>query len=229
MAKETAHQLGTPITSLMGWLEVMDTECGASTTSGDSHSLLNETVSNMKTDVVRLRKIANRFGQIGSVPELNECDVNAIITETAEYYRRRLPFEGKGTQIVTDLHEVPCTALNPELFGWALENLVKNALQSVDPKTGRIELSSRQATNRPEIEISVADNGKGILPAAARKIFRAGFTTKKRGWGLGLTLVKRIVEEYHRGRIILKRSKPGDTVFQITMPLAPSADSKDEA
>lgn len=223
MAKETAHQLGTPITSLVGWLEVMESECGAADAADERLPMVNETVVNMKTDVVRLRKIASRFSKIGSVPELEPCNLNDLIVDTAEYYRRRLPFEGKGTQIVTELSELPPVNLSPELFGWALENLVKNALQAVDPKSGLVKVTSHRDQGRHALIIDVVDNGRGISSAAARKIFRPGFTTKKRGWGLGLTLVKRIIEDYHGGKVSLKRSKPGETVFEICLPLRPAA------
>ncbi|MFH1688487.1 MAG: HAMP domain-containing sensor histidine kinase [bacterium] len=219
MAKETAHQLGTPITSLMGWLEVMETECAAQK-GAQPLPLVNETVVNMQADVIRLQKIANRFGQIGSIPELRLCHLQELLQETVEYYRRRLPFEGKGTKIIYEPQELPTVALNPELLGWALENLIKNALQSVDPKLGRVRIDPHVEADRKEIHITIADNGRGIPQAAARKVFRAGFTTKKRGWGLGLTLVKRIVEEYHGGRVSLQRSKPGETVFEIVLPIA---------
>ncbi len=217
MAKETAHQLGTPITSLMGWLEVMQTECSVDG-SGDP-DMLEETVANMRTDVDRLQKIANRFGKIGSVPELRPCRLSDLIRETVDYYRRRLPFEGRGTQINYEPCDLPEVMVNPELFGWALENLIKNALQTVDPREGRIDVVTNHDRGRDEVQISITDNGSGISAAAARKIFRAGFTTKKRGWGLGLTLVKRIVEEYHRGHIALRKSRPGETTFEICLPV----------
>ena len=224
MAKETAHQLGTPITSLMGWLEVMETEC---TTGGQTEPLplVNETVVNMKVDVVRLEKIANRFGQIGSIPELRLCHLQHLLQDTVEYYRRRLPFEGKGTQIIYEPKELPTVALNLELLGWALENLIKNALQAVDSRSGRVIIDPHVVSERQEIHIAITDNGIGIPQAAGRKVFRPGFTTKKRGWGLGLTLVKRIVEEYHGGRVSLKRSKPGETVFEIVLPIATHQES----
>lgn len=213
MAKETAHQLGTPISSLMGWLEVL----GADPVN-QSESSINETVDNMSIDVTRLRRVANRFGQIGSIPELIRADLNELVEEVTQYYRRRLPFEGKGIQITYEPGDVPEASLNPELITWALENLIKNALQAVDPKSGRIGLSTQPANDLRSVEIRVVDNGRGISSAAARKIFRPGFTTKKRGWGLGLTLVKRIVEDYHGGHLRLDRSRPGETIFVIQIP-----------
>lgn len=217
MAKETAHQLGTPLSSLLGWLEVLGMEYRGATTEQDE--LLESTVSNMKMDVERLQRVANRFGQIGSIPELAECDLNRIVSDTAEYYRKRLPFEGEGIQLVVRQGNIPPVRLNPELFGWVLENLVKNSLQAVDPKTGLVEIETEMQTGAGSVLLRITDNGRGIGAAAARKIFRPGFTTKKRGWGMGLTLVKRIVEEYHVGRINLAQSQPGKTVFEITLPI----------
>lgn len=221
MAKETAHQLGTPISSLLGWLEILDAECGVQ--PGDSsktRELIADTTDNMKIDVTRLQRVANRFGMIGSVPELHPHQLEDILTEVVVYYRRRLPFEGQGIRINLTTEQLPEIPLNPELFSWALENLVKNALQAVDSKTGRIEIKARLLEERHCAELRIEDNGKGIPAAAARRIFRPGFTTKKRGWGLGLTLVKRIIEEYHGGTIRLDHSRPGETVFVITIPVA---------
>lgn len=220
MAKETAHQLGTPISSLMGWLEVMDAEKESCQFNPEQLAVINDSVDNMRIDVRRLEKVANRFGKIGSVPELNPTDLNEQISEAVEYYRRRIPFEGKGVQIHFNPGDIPQVMLNPELFGWTLENMIKNALQAVDAKTGLITLETGQVPGGKMIQLEIIDNGKGISTAASRKIFQAGFTTKKRGWGLGLTLVKRIVEEYHGGRVHLKKSKPGETVFEILLPVA---------
>ena len=114
---------------------------------------------------------------------------------------------------------LPPTNFNVELLGWVLENLVKNALHAVEARSGRVEIATRPSHGGDQVIIEVTDNGAGIAPPAARKIFRAGFTTKKRGWGLGLTLVKRIVEEYHGGKITLAKSKPGETTFEICLPL----------
>jgi signal transduction histidine kinase len=220
MAKETAHQLGTPISSLMGWMEVLETERNSGSFRGEQRKLLDETLINSRDDVVRLTKVANRFGQIGSVPELRECNLNDVIQETVEYFRRRLPFEGKGIKIDFTHNELPPVRLNPELFSWALENLIKNSLQAVDSKEGRLSIKSELREPGKWVTVDIIDNGEGIPPRASRKIFRAGYTTKKRGWGLGLTLVKRIVEEYHDGRISLKKTKPGETVFEILLPVS---------
>ena len=220
MAKETAHQLGTPISSLMGWLEVVGAEFPDELISPKGKVVFGNAVENMTIDVQRLQRVANRFGQIGSVPELKSCNINALTAEVVEYYRRRLPFEGKGIQIVfvpTVEREVE---LNAELFTWGLENMVKNALQAVDSKAGRVTISTELDSDGRSVQLAIQDNGKGISAAAARKIFRPGFTTKKRGWGLGLTLVKRIIEDYHGGQIWLEKSQPGETVFVMQLPLS---------
>jgi signal transduction histidine kinase len=222
MAKETAHQLGTPISSLLGWLELL-----TMSKKGDSHCQNNDidyddVFLQMQTDVDRLQRVANRFGKIGSLPELTVGNINQLVEETSAYYRRRLPFNGKGVDIICRCNAVPPVSLNGELITWAIENLLKNALQAVDPQSGRIELATSQARDPRFVVIEVTDNGKGIPPGSARKLFRPGFSTKKRGWGLGLTLARRIVEEYHRGKICLLRSKPGETVFQIVLPISKS-------
>ncbi|MCP4685883.1 MAG: HAMP domain-containing histidine kinase [bacterium] len=220
MAKETAHQLGTPLSALLGWLEVMSAESRSGMTSAEQEELLKSTTQNMRVDVRRLQRVANRFGLIGSIPELNECDLNDLVDEAVAYYRRRLPFEGQGIRIDVQTGEIPPLMLNGELFSWVLENLIKNSLQASDSKNGQIRILTRVVSNGRGVVLNVIDNGKGISVAAARKIFRPGFTTKKRGWGMGLTLVKRIVEEYHGGRITLARSHPGETVFEIILPIS---------
>lgn len=214
MAKETAHQLGTPISSLLGWLEMIDAE-----KSGGSVDI-KDAADNMMADVRRLQRIANRFGMIGSIPELKPHDLNELIGDTVEYFRRRLPFEGQGITIEFEKVSLPEISLNPELLGWAMENLIKNALQSVDSKSGKVEIIILPPDNKKYVTVEIIDNGHGIPTGAARKIFRPGFTTKKRGWGLGLTLVKRIIEEYHSGRIIIRKSKPGETIFEINLPVS---------
>ncbi len=218
MAKETAHQLGTPISSLMGWLEVIEADRDDS--GPDNCMEIDQTtVDNMQADITRLQRVANRFGLIGSVPEMVACDLKKLIEEIVEYYCRRLPFEGRGQKLEYVAADTPPVLLNAELAGWVFENLIKNALQAVDSRDGLVAIRSFMAADGKSVTVEISDNGKGIPAAAQRKIFRPGFTTKKRGWGMGLTLVKRIVEEYHGGKIYLKRSKPGDTVFEMTLPL----------
>jgi len=220
MAKETAHQLGTPLSSLLGWLELIDKPNRQQLDNSEMDKLLDQTTIYMKTDVERLQQVANRFGQIGSVPEIEECDLNVLVDEVVKYYLIRLPFEGEGAQIKVSTGDIPPARLNRELFSWVLENLIKNSLQAVDPKSGVITLVTSVADDRKNVVLDVIDNGNGIPAGAARKLFRPGFTTKKRGWGMGLTLVKRIVEEYHVGRIILMTSRPGETIFRITLPIS---------
>lgn len=226
MAKETAHQLGTPISSLMGWLDLMEADCVDRSNNADSQKIINDAVENMQVDVNRLQRVANRFGQIGSIPELVSCDLNQLVDEVADYYRRRLPFEGHGVQITFEAGELPPVEANPELFTWTLENLVKNSLQVIDPKTGKVTLSTTLTNDSRCALVRIIDNGPGIPVAAMRKIFRAGFTTKKRGWGLGLTLVKRIIEEYHCGQVWLEASAPGKTQFAITLPISSPSEKK---
>jgi len=220
MAKETAHQLGTPISALMGWLEILSSSSLPESTAGGENGLsYSDTFDQMKTDVTRLQRVANRFGQIGARPEHKDNDINQLLDETAAYYRRRLPFDGKGLDIVLKKGDIPNVFINGELLAWVFENLVKNSMQAVDPQTGRIELRTFTAGDSAYVVVEVEDNGKGIPAGVARKVFRPGFTTKKRGWGLGLTLARRIVEEYHRGKISLSKSRPGETVFQVVLPV----------
>lgn len=218
MAKETAHQLGTPISSLLGWLEMIEGDSGENA-APITAAEFKDAVDNMKVDVHRLGRIANRFGLIGSKTELQPFDLNNLISETVEYYRRRLPFEGQGISIEFTGGGLPPVELNAELLGWSLENLLKNALQAVDSKTGRVEIRSSFDAAKRMVNVEIIDNGHGIPGGASRKVFRPGFTTKKRGWGLGLTLVKRIIEEYHGGKVYLKKSKPGETIFEINLPV----------
>lgn len=221
MAKETAHQLGTPISSLMGWLELLAVAEKAGPGQKEDGGLsYPDTFDQMKTDISRLTRVANRFGQIGAMPELHETDINVLMEETVAYYRRRLPFNGKGLEIDLNMGTVPSVSVNGELLTWVIENLIKNSLQAVDPQSGRVEIKTFLSKDNNFVIIEVVDNGKGIPAGMARKIFRPGFTTKKRGWGLGLTLSRRIIEEYHKGKISLVKSRPGETIFQIVLPVA---------
>lgn len=222
MAKETAHQLGTPLSSLMGWVELLRTSAQE---NRDSPANVKEVAERMEADLKRLEKVANRFGQIGSMPELKPVDLNAVLSETVNYFKQRLPRQGNGAVIREALLPLPPVEMNAELFGWVIENLIKNGLEAVDPKLGVIEVSSGVEPSGKAAWIRVTDNGRGVPSGAQKRIFNPGFTTKKRGWGLGLTLAKRIVEEYHNGRLILEESMPNvRTVFKISLPVAPSSE-----
>jgi hypothetical protein len=209
MAKETAHQLGTPLSSLMGWLERV--RSGASGNPG-----LTETVQEMERDVERLNKVAARFSKIGSRPDLKEENLTDVIHGVVQYVSRRLPRAGRKVDLVIDGPAEFYALINRELFEWVIENLAKNALDAMEGTPGKITFSLSRAANRKIIDVS--DTGKGIDPKYHKEIFRPGYSTKKRGWGLGLTLSKRIIEEYHKGKLFVKQSAPGEgTTFRIRL------------
>ncbi|MBZ0268953.1 HAMP domain-containing histidine kinase [bacterium] len=215
MAKETAHQLGTPISSLMGWVDLLEAETPADDTSRRS------TLEEMRTDIGRLEQIANRFERVGSMPNRTPVDVNVIVRDVAAYLRRRLPTRGRKVEILEQLTEgLPLVPSDAELLGWTVENLLKNAADAIlkSRRDGRIVVR----TNRGHpggVRIVVEDDGPGIPESIQNRIFDPGFTTKQRGWGLGLALARRIVDDYHDGRIGLLRSTPGvRTVFFVDLP-----------
>ena len=219
MAKETAHQLGTPISALMGWLELLKSQSTAGVQpEKDDAVTLATALESMSADVERLKKVANRFGKIGSAPELASHDFDKSVRETVEYFQQRLPFGKEGAKLSFESGGVETAVINPELFGWTIENLIRNALDAVDSRSGEIALRSYLSDDGRWARLEVTDNGRGIPIGVQRRIFRPGFSTKKRGWGLGLTLAKRIIDEYHGGKLILVHSSPGETMFQISVP-----------
>jgi hypothetical protein len=202
MAKEAAHQLGTPLTSLQGWVEMLrDAKADG--------MIVNE----MEKDIDRLKLVSDRFGKIGSSPKLVENNVVQQVTSMVEYMRKR----ASGKIIFTlqapseDIH----AHMSPPLFDWVIENLLKNALDAMEGQ-GSINVLIRENTD--DIYVDISDTGKGILKKNIARVFRPGFTTKKRGWGLGLSLSKRIIEQYHRGQLFVKNSEPGKgTTFRIIL------------
>ena len=202
LSKETAHQLGTPISSLMAWVEVL-----RETYPQD------ELIPEMDKDVRRLQRIAERFSKIGSLPEPKPENLNDVVSNVVQYIRRRT---SNKVSIVVDMPEHPLIVMmSAPLFEWAEENLCKNAIDAMDGQ-GRITLTARDEQDCFSVE--VADTGKGIASKNFRNVFMPGFTTKSRGWGLGLSLAKRIVEEYHHGRIFVKSSEIGrGTTFRIEL------------
>lgn len=209
MAKETAHQLGTPLSSLMAWVEL------AGSRAGDP-AVLRETLGEMRNDLDRLNKVAARFSKIGSRPDLHEEQLAEVIGGVVRYIERRLPTSGRRVQITLDAPGDPRARINRELFEWVMENLLKNALDAMEGSAGSIAISVGVQAGRPVVDVT--DTGKGIEAKLHKEIFRPGFSTKKRGWGLGLSLSRRIIEEYHRGKLYVKESTPGrGTTFRIRL------------
>ena len=202
LSKETAHQLGTPISSLMAWVEILK-----------ENYPQDELIPEMDKDVKRLELIAERFSKIGSLPEPVESSMNEVLEHVIGYMDRRT---SKKVAIVRHFpdHDVR-VKMNASLFEWVIENLCKNAVDAMEG-SGRIDLTLFD--NGEQVAIEVADNGKGIRKKDVANVFTPGFTTKKRGWGLGLSLARRIVEEYHHGRIFVKSSEVGKgTTFRIEL------------
>jgi hypothetical protein len=197
MSKETAHQLGTPISSLMGWNEMLKMNYS-------NHDKVLDISDEISSDLTRLSKITKRFSKIGSKPELIDENPYEIIVNVINYFQRRLPQLGKNVLISIAGEKEQKVKLNIELFEWVIENLIKNALDAIDNKEGKITFKVEH--NRNKIEIEVTDNGKGIENNRRKDIFRPGYSTKRRGWGLGLSLSKRIIEDYHNGKIFVKQS-----------------------
>jgi signal transduction histidine kinase len=202
MSKETAHQLGTPISSLMGWMEILK-----------QSKLDPAMVTEMQKDASRLEKIAARFSKIGSKPTLTKTDLNRILADSLEYMRNRGP---GNIEYLLDLPEKPIFAvLNSTLFEWVIENLCKNATDAIR-EGGRVILHAVETGNN--VIIDVEDSGIGIAKSRFKTIFKPGYTTKKRGWGLGLSLSKRIIETYHHGKIFVLSSDPNDsTIIRIIL------------
>ena len=205
LSKETAHQLGTPISSLMAWMELLP-EMGVDP----------DTIAEMSKDVTRLSTIASRFSKIGSKPQMEHVNLVDVVTHATSYMATRI--SGR-ISLSTDIKyaRLPVKAC-PPLFEWVMENLIKNAVDAMDG-AGRIAVEVGLLSPR-KAYIDVSDTGKGIPRKNFKTVFNPGFTSKKRGWGLGLTLAKRIIEQYHAGRIFVKSSTPGvGTTFRIELPL----------
>lgn len=206
LSKETAHQLGTPISSLMAWMEMMKE-------AYPDDKLLSE----MDNDVKRLQLIADRFSKIGSQPTPEQADLIAVLQRVVAYMDSRT-----SRTVVIMLHasaEKVMLNLNVSLFEWVIENLCKNAVDALEGRSGRIDIYVMQ--KEQTVVIDLVDTGKGIRQKDMKNVFRPGFTTKQRGWGLGLSLARRIVEEYHHGKIFVKQSEVGQgTTFRVILPVS---------
>jgi K+-sensing histidine kinase KdpD len=194
MSKETAHQLGTPTSSLAGWIEILQ----------NNYPEVSITAE-LARDVERLEKVTERFSRIGSKPSLTKENVVLLITRTVDYLKSRTSSKVKFIDEFSSINDV-IVPVNPALFEWVIENVSKNAIDAME---GNGEITIRIAETEKNALIDISDNGKGIPTSAFNKIFNPGFTTKQRGWGLGLSLAKRIIEEYHNGKIFVRHSEVG--------------------
>jgi len=211
MAKEAAHQLGTPLSSLYGWITLLESD---ELTKSQKHEIIFE----LANDADRMQKVADRFNKIGSAPELKEQRIEPLINQVLDYLEPRIPRLNKGVVLFRELKSNAKLPINAELFEWAIENVVKNAIDAIVPNQDGSYVKVISYQLEKEVIIIIEDTGKGIEKKNTNLIFKPGFSTKKRGWGLGLSLTKRIIEEYHKGKIELVKSEQGKgAIFQITL------------
>ncbi|MEX0944554.1 MAG: HAMP domain-containing sensor histidine kinase [Balneolaceae bacterium] len=212
MTKEAAHQMGTPLSSLYGWIQLLK----------DGSREDNETLSivyEIENDVSRLKGIAERFNKIGSQPELKRTILEPIIDEVISYMERRLPQLGNRIEVRKYVAPNVKAAINPELFQWAIENLIKNSMDAIKESESTPFVSISVEQEGKQLFIDIEDSGTGIDRKYHKEIFKPGFSTKKRGWGLGLSLTRRIIEEYHNGKVFLYSSEPNKgTIIRIILP-----------
>ncbi len=212
MAKETAHQLGTPLTSIMGWLALLEERVGVD----------DEVMVELNRDVHRLSMISARFSKIGSLPKLEDSDLVGVVDQTIQYFQNRLPHQGGRVQLRREGDSSNAVVFNRDLLGWVLENLIKNGIDALTEGKGTITVALEDLDDGG-VALRVSDTGKGIPAREGNKIFEPGFTTKKRGWGMGLALVKRIATQYHNGKIRIESTSQHGTTFLVTLPPAPDS------
>jgi signal transduction histidine kinase len=214
MARETAHQLGTPLTSLLGWVQLLQAQDAPAGPRA-------QTYEEMQRDLDRLAKVSARFSKIGSRPELAPLDLAAVLHDTVAYIDRRIPHLGGAVRVDSRIDPLPPVLANRELLEWAFENLLKNAVDALE-QGGEIRVRARAVDGA--VEVRIADTGKGIAAPLRGRVFQPGYTTKRRGWGLGLALVLRIVEEYHDGRIWIEDNPDKRGIcFALRLPAAGAA------
>lgn len=218
LARESAHQLGTPLSSLLGWTSMLRAAGGRA----PSPERVEEIAGEIDRDLGRLQKVANRFAQVGSIPALRSGDLTETVAGVVAYFRSRLPHLGATVGIEESYEPLPPVPFHQDLMEWVVENLLKNAIDAADKPESRIVV--RLEWRRPErlIALTIRDNGRGMTSRERRHAFDAGFSTKRRGWGLGLALARRVVREYHRGSISIMESAPGrGTTIVVTLPVPP--------
>ena len=206
MARETAHQLGTPVSALMGWVQRIK----------DHPSKTHEIIPEIEVDLQRLEQISRRFSKMGSKSDFEEFDLSIRIEKIITYLGKRLPSLGKTVELVNDIQPGIIIVANGSLLAWSIENIIRNGIDSIDKRNGKISVSLKKELN--EIKIRIKDNGKGIPKKDWKNIFRPGFSTKKAGWGLGLSLASRIIEDIHNGHLrVIESSIDIGTVIEIRL------------
>lgn len=209
MSKETAHQLGTPLTSLKGWTDYI-----SELAKNDAD--LCQVENGLKDDVDKIELVVQRFSKISTPKEYKMCNPGTIIQKSAEYIAKRIPIDPKKMRINVQLEEVPDIYANAVLLEWTIENLLKNAIEALAPdRNGIVDI--RLFSEKNKIVVEISDNGSGIPSYIRKSIFNTGFTTKKRGWGLGLSLAKKVIEQYHNGSLFIKHTGREGTVLRIEL------------
>jgi len=207
MSRETAHQLGTPVSALLGWLDHLK----------DDSSNIEKIIPELESDIERLQQVSRRFSKMGSMPEMEYFDLSERVEKVLSYLNRRIPTLGKKVELVNDITPDIKIRANGTLISWAIENLIRNSIDCIDDESGLIRISMSQEEYKVKIRIS--DNGCGVPKKDWKNIFRPGFSTKKSGWGLGLSLCQRIINEVHNGELyILDSNLDSGTVFEINIP-----------
>ncbi len=207
LSRETAHQLGTPVSALLGWLDYLKND----------NSNIEKILPEMESDIERLQQVSRRFSKMGSKPEMEFFDLSKRVESVLSYLNRRIPTLGKKVDLVNDIDPDIKIMANGTLISWTIENLIRNSIDSISGEAGLIRLSMSQDQNN--IKIRISDNGCGVPKKDWKNIFRPGFSTKKSGWGLGLSLCQRIINEVHKGNIYVLESRINSgTVFEINIP-----------
>ena len=205
MARETAHQLGTPVSALMGWVDWLK----------EHPEKTEELIPEMEADLLRLEQIGRRFSKMGSKPEMEEFDLSERVERVVNYLMKRMPSLGKKVELINDIQPGISINANGSLLAWSIENIIRNGIDAIDRENGKVTVSLRK--DEDAIKIRIQDNGKGIPKKDWRNIFRPGFSTKRAGWGLGLSLSTRIVEEIHSGRLhVIESSPKNGTIIEIS-------------
>lgn len=204
LAREAAHQLGTPVSSLMGWNELIRSKIN------------KEAAQEMNADLERIKGILDRFARIGDKPRLEPHDIKPVIENTVEFMQHRAPSRIEFTIKVKENVQL---LMDPTLISWTLENLIRNGIDAIGRKSGKISVEGSKLENGKDYEITVIDTGPGIQSKHTREVFRTGFSTKKHGWGIGLALSRRVIQRFHHGKLKVKSTKPGKTAMSITLPV----------